>query len=806
MPALQSLDSLSNWFASKNWTPWPFQEEAWRLALEGKSMLISVPTGAGKTYAAYLGPLAAIHEEGQEGLQLLYLTPLRSLARDIEIALKLPVSDLGWNVAIESRTGDTRTSQKIKQKKKSPHVLLTTPESLSILQSDPEHRQFFSKLKYVIVDEWHELCGTKRGALLELSLAHLRSFLPHLCTLVMSATLANLAEAAQAAVGRNVHSTLVQATLDRPVIVESLLPSSIYRFPWAGFLGIQMLPLLLEKLDPAIPTMIFTNTRSQAEKWFQGICDAKPEWKPRIALHHSSIDQVERHRAEDGIKQGNLSFIVCTSSLDLGVDFPSVERVVQIGSCKSIARLIQRAGRASHAPMKPCHITLVPSHAMEVVEILALRKALADKSLESRAPLKMCYDVLFQHLTTLAVGGGFNEEEAYKEVSSTYGFAAMERSRLNEVIDHLHKGGNSLQAYPDYQKLIYDGYLYKIKDRAQAIRHRMSIGTIASDTSVQLQQLRGKKIGQVEEQFVAKLQKGDAFSFGGKIYELVHLADLTATVRLSRKKEVVTPVWLGSKLPLSPSLSAYVLKAIDSFATSGALEYPESPLFNEICEIQNHFSQIPRIDQFLIETVKTRDGWYYFFYPFEGRLVHDALAALVAYRLSKFHAGGFLLSTTDYGFALLSHKKVALDETLVRQILSMEGLDEDLKESSNLKELAKMRFRDIAKIGGLLFQGYPTRRKTYRQIQMSSSILFDVFFKYEPTHLLLKQAFEEVFRESIQFERLKQLLGRLSGSELMIQECSRMTPLALPLFATAMWGKLSPQEIAERLKEMTAKW
>lgn len=803
---MRSLDSIYNWFSSKNWTPWPFQEEAWRLALDRKSGLISVPTGAGKTYAAYLGPLATIHDEGQEGLQLLYLSPLRSLARDIESALKLPVADLGWNVTIESRTGDTRASQKIRQKKKSPHVLLTTPESLSILQSDPEHRRFFSRLKYVIVDEWHELCGTKRGALLELSLAHLRSFLSELCITVLSATLGNLREAAQAVIGRDVPICLIQASLNRPVMIESLLPSSIYRFPWAGFLGIQMLSLLLEKLDPAVPTMIFTNTRSQAEKWFQGICEARPEWKSLTALHHSSIDQAERHRAEDGIKNGSLSFIVCTSSLDLGVDFPSVERVVQIGSCKSIARLIQRAGRASHAPMRPCHITLVPSHALEVVEIVALRKALEEMNVETRTPLKMCFDVLFQHLTTLACGGGFSVEEAFREVSSTYGFAEMEFSQLLDVIDHLHKGGYSLRAYPDYQKLIFDGSLYKIKDRTQALRHRMSIGTISSDTSIQLRQLRGKKIGQVEEQFVAKLQKGDAFSFGGKIYELVQLADLTAIVRLSRKKEVATPVWLGSRLPISPSLSAYVRRSMDAFARGEEPDYPESALFAEICKVQSRFSHIPQMTEFLIEVAKTREGWHYFFYPYEGRLVHDTLAALVAYRLSRYHSGGFLLSATDYGFALFSYKKILLDAELVRQALSFERLQEDLTESSNLKELAKMRFRDIARIGGLLFQGYPSSRKTHRQIQASSSILFDVFLNYEPTHLLLRQAFEEVHRESIQQQRLADLLKRLNVCDVVIKECSRMTPLALPLFAASMWGKLSPEELAERLKEMTTRW
>ena len=796
------LEPIYRWFQSRQWTPWPFQQDAWKKALEGKSGLISVPTGAGKTYAAYLGPLADIHNQQKEGLQILYLTPLRALTRDIEQALLLPIQELGWNISVESRTGDTQSSQKMRQKKKSPHVMLTTPESLSILQSDPEHRSFFSQLQYVIVDEWHELCGTKRGVLLELSLAHLRSFLPHLRTWVLSATLGNLDEVARACLGSYPYE-LIRTDLQRPVIVDSVLPPSLHHMPWAGFLGLQMLPYLISLLDPVISTMIFTNTRSQAEKWYQALCNAKPEWKDKMALHHSSIDKDERHRAENGIKDGSLSFIVCTSSLDLGVDFPNVERVVQIGSCKSIARLIQRAGRASHVPMKPCHIYMVPSHALEVAEIVAVKEALKEHVVESRTPLKMCYDVLFQHLTTLAIGGGFERQAAFSEVRSTHAFTDLDEGTFENVLDHLMYGGKSLTAYPDYQKIVLEENRYIIKDRTIARRHKMNIGTITSDTSVQLKLLRGKTIGHVEEQFVSKLQKGEAFSFGGKVYELVLMANLSAVVRLSKKKEWTAPIWLGSRLPLSPSLASFVR------ATLEKTEPPrnrEEQLLKEICSLQQKFSTLPKSNQCLIECAKTREGWHLFFYPFEGRLVHDALAMLVSYRLSQTYSGNFLMSATDYGFELFSYKKIELDPSLAKKLFSLENLKRDLQASHNIPELAKTRFRDIARIGGLVFQGFPSHRKTDRQIQASSGILFDVFLKYEPSHLLLQQAFEEVSHDYFQIERLETLLRRLSQVEFIIREVDRLTPLALPLFATTMWGKISPEDLAERLHQMEAKW
>lgn len=789
------MEPLEAWFKSKGWVPWPFQKEAWEKALARKNGLISVPTGAGKTYAAYLGPLLDIHSQGEEGLQILYITPLRALARDIEKALRLPIEELGWELQVEARTGDTPASRKAKQKKKQPHILLTTPESLSILQSDPAHQHFFSKLKYVIIDEWHELCGTKRGVLLELSLAHLRSFLPELSTWVLSATLGNLQEAAQAILG-NTPFELVQAELPRPVVIHPLLPKSIHAIPWAGFMGIQLLPELLKILDPNSPTLIFTNTRSQAERWFQAIANERPEWKSKMAMHHGSIDKKARHAAEDGIKNGTLSFIVATSSLDLGVDFPMVEKVVQIGSCKGVARLVQRAGRASHQPMQPCHVYMLPSHALEIAEILAVQDALNDKVIEQRIPLTHCADVLFQHLTTLAVGGGFEPEQTFHTIAQTHAYQGMSRALFQKFLNHLVKGGESLSAYPEYQKIILEDSLYTVKERGIALRHKMNIGTITSDASIQLTHLRGKAIGSVEEQFITKLKPGEAFTFGGKKYELVHLANLTATVRLSRQKEAVAPVWLGSTLPISPSLALYVRGEL-------AEKKHGLPLFDEICHIQEKVSKIPQEGEFLIETCKRREGYHAFFYPFEGKVVHEALATLVAYRLSQLIGINLLISATDYGFELFSYKKIDWDALDLPALFKPDHLLEDLQSSHNVDELAKSRFREIAKIGGLIFPGFPGRKKRERQIQVSSGILFEVFKQYEPQHLLYQQAFQEVYRDYFQTDRLKAIMERIHNSAFLYQPLKQLTPLSVPLYASAMWGKLSPEDLAERIqKEM----
>ncbi|KAF3361653.1 hypothetical protein PHSC3_001776 [Chlamydiales bacterium STE3] len=798
-----SLKPIYEWFKQKKWQPWEFQKKAWEESLAGKSGLICVPTGSGKTYAAYLGPLAAIQKEQKKGLQILYITPLRSLTRNIEKALKLPIEEMGFPITVESRTGDTSSYLKSRQKKKVPQVMLTTPESLSILQSDPEHKTFFSQLRYIIVDEWHELMGTKRGVLLELGLAHLRSFLPQLSVWGLSATLGNLKQAATVLIGNE--ATLIEEKLTRPVILESILPSSVMKMPWSGYSGLALLKNVVVNLDPQKTTLIFTNTRSQAERWYQAVVSAKSEWEPITAIHHGSIDKKQRIKVEEGVKDGSLHIVVCTSSLDLGVDFPLVNQVIQIGSCKSLARLIQRAGRASHQPMQPCHIQIVPSHALEIVEILALQELLQTQAIEKRIPLTNCYDVLFQHLVTLAIGGGFAKEAAFEEAKQTHAFSSLSVSMFEDILEHLVNGG-SLEAYPDFHKLVIEEGVYTVKDRSIALRHRMNIGTIRSDTHVHLELLSGKSVGSIEEHFLASLKPRESFSFGGKVYELVQLNNLSATIRRSRSKEARAPIWLGSKLPFSPSLASAVRDIFQHFSATPLHHKQEEKLFEEICQLQKKISALPKQGECLIEVARTKEGWHYFFYPFEGSLIHEVLATLVAYRLTASFRATVYTATTDYGFELISSKRFTIDEEIVKKAFSLENLMQDLDNSLNINELAKTQFRDIARIGGLIFPGYPTKKKTHRQLQMSSSLLFDIFLKYEPNHLLLKQAFAEVMQEHFQIESLKTTLERLAHSKIVIREMKTLSPLALPLFASALSGQISSESIRERILQMTLDW
>ena len=526
-----STNIFLNWLQKKNWTLLPFQKEAWEQIHAGNSGLISVPTGAGKTYAAYLPALDKLHANPKQGLQILYITPLKALAKDLEEALLKPIIELDLPYRVEKRTGDTPSSQKARQKKSLPHILLTTPESLSLLLSHKEAEKQFNNLQMIIVDEWHELLGSKRGVLLELCLARLKQWKAGVQMWALTATIGNPVVAAQTYLGIDRIPTIITAQMDREVIIESILPENLEKLPWLGYLGIRMLPYVLEKLDPNLPTLLFTNTRSQAERWFQGIIEAKPEWKKITALHHSSIKKKDRTTIEENIKSGVLKFVVCTSALDLGIDFPLVKKVIQIGSPKSVARLIQRAGRSSHRPLTPCHIALVPTHALQLIEMKAYKMAIKQHIIESRIPLSKCFDVLLQHIVTCAISGGMKKKAFYEEIKTTSCFADLTYEEYEQCIHFLTTGGNAFTAYSEYKKLVMRGEFLTVEDPQIIKRHRMNIGTITSDSYALIKLMKGKSLGIIEESFLSQLNPGDNFLFGGKRLKLVQYRDLTAYVR-----------------------------------------------------------------------------------------------------------------------------------------------------------------------------------------------------------------------------------------------------------------------------------
>jgi ATP-dependent Lhr-like helicase len=796
---------LRSWFLVRGWKPYAFQEDAWAAYARGESGLIHVPTGAGKTYAAYIGPLADVAEGGRKGLQILYVTPLRAVSRDIELALNAPLSVLDEDIQVESRTGDTSSSVRQRQRERLPEVLITTPESLSLLLAGERASELFSGLRSIIVDEWHELLSTKRGTQLELALARLRRFAPTVRTWALSATLANLDAAARAVAGTRATPTLLSADVERPIEVSTLLPDSVDSFPWAGHLGFSMLEKAAAWLDPERSTLLFTNTRSQAERWFEGLRFARPEWENVLALHHGSIDREERERVEAGLKDGSVRIVVCTSSLDLGVDFGPVERVVQVGSPKGIGRSLQRAGRSGHRPGETCHLLFVPTHALELIEMAAAREALQRGEVEARLPLHKPLDVLAQHLVTCAMGGGFTREDLRAEVREATSYKDLTDEEFEWTLALVREGGPTLRAYPEFRRVVEHEGRFAVADARIARMHKLNIGTITSDATVQLRYWSGGRIGSIEESYISRMRPGDTFLFAGKRLEFCRFKDMTAYVKPAKAKTTQTPRWRGSRLALSGSLAAAVRRTLHS-ARMGDVSAEELAAAWPVLEAQSRLSRIPAAGTCLAETCETREGHHLFLYPFEGRLVHEGLAALLALRFTRLRKATFSLSVNDYGIEFLTQDFFPFEEVLRPALFTRERLVEDILESANLTELARRQFRDIARVAGLILPGLPGARKSTRQVQASSSLLYDVFLKYDPGNLLLVQARREVLEQHFEQNRLAATLERLEHSPLELIPVRRPTPLAFPLVVERISASLSNESLLERVERIKERW
>lgn len=764
-----------------------------------------MPTGAGKTYAAFGGPLAELAGDGVSrddgsSARVLYVTPLRAVSRDIEKALRAPIEELALDVRVGARTGDTEARERARQRKRLPEILVTTPESLSLLLAQRDARELFRGLRCVIVDEWHELMASKRGVQVELALARLRRFAPSLRTWALSATLAKPEAAARMIVGTGVEPIVIRAAVDRPIVVDSLVPSRIERFPWSGHLGLTMLDPLLAWLDPNVSTLLFTNTRSQAERWYAEILRAKPEWAERLSLHHGSIDRDVREAIEAKVKDGSITLVICTSSLDLGVDFSPVERVVQLGSPKGIARLIQRAGRSGHRPGATCRVLCVPTHAMELAEIAAARQAVARGEIEERPTLQNPLDCLVQHLVTCAIGGGFDADELYEEVRTATTFATLSRQDFDWCLDLVVRGGDSLRAYPQFHRVaIVDGRYVSAGRRIEQV-HRLNVGTIAADATVTLRMSgRGGTLGSIEEEFVARLRPGDTFLFAGRTLEFVSLHDLVAFVRPAPKRTTFTPRWNGSRFPLSTALANALRRVLDD-ARRGGFDEPEMRAAAPILAMQASISRVPGFDEILVETAESDEGHHIFVYPFEGRLVHEGLAALLALRLGRIRRATFSLAMNDYGIELLTASDYPFVRHFDSALFSTDRLIDDLLESVNIGELGMRQFREVARVAGLIVQKMPGAERTNRQLQASASLLWSVLAEFDPKNLLLSQARREVMDRQFEESRLVRALRRLEAGPLAIVRCPTPGPLALPLVADRIGGSsLSTETLFERL-------
>ena len=841
----QALDA---WLAARGWKPFKFQREVWKAIAGGRSGLLHATTGAGKTYAVWLGALMtfrsfaqvpraqpAIKSIAKPGkmtaapLTVLWITPMRALAADTLRALQQPIEVLNptddavtaprfvaWSAG--ARSGDTAAAERSAQNRRLPTVLVTTPESVSLLLARADAKDMLGSVKMVVVDEWHELLGNKRGVQVQLALARLRRWNPALCIWGMSATLGNLPEAMRTLLGHD-EGVLVQGRVQKKLLIDSLLPGRAERFPWAGHLGLTMLPQVIEEVEKSNTTLVFTNTRSQAEIWYQAMLEARPDWAGLIALHHGSLDRAVREWVELALKSGELKAVVCTSSLDLGVDFLPVERVLQIGSPKGVARLLQRAGRSGHAPGRPSRITLVPTHSIEMVEGAAARAAIVAGHIEARSSPEQPLDVLVQHLVTIGLGGGFMPDALHDEVCSTAAYAKLSRESWDWCLSFVAQGGPSLAVYPDYRRAVPDEQgVWRVPDARLARRHRMNIGTIVSDASMAVQYVGGARIGTVEESFAARLKPGDCFLFGGRLLELVRIHEMTAWVRRATGKRPAVPRWNGGRMPLSTTLADAVVQQL-ALASEGRYETPELQCVRPLLEIQKRWSALPTPCTLLAEVLKTREGWHLFLYPFAGRPVHLGLANLIAWRVAQHQPRTFSIAVNDYGFELLSATEVDWP-TLLPGVLksghdakaqdAMAHDDErtallhEVLASLNATELAQRRFREIARVSGLIFQGYPGEKRSNKQLQASSSLFYDVFRKYDPANRLLLQAEQELLAQELEIGRLRDTLARMNAQQLVVQSLARPTPFAFPLMVERFREQLSNENVADRIARMVA--
>lgn len=819
MPELDTpTQIIQEWFNAREWKSFPFQEECWTAYAAGKSGILNAPTGSGKTYALWLACLMEYMQANpnykqpkakQNGLQVLWITPLRALTKDIARAMEESCEELEIPWQIQTRTGDTSSKDRERQKKQMPECLITTPESLHILLAQKQYKRLFRNLKAVIVDEWHELLSSKRGVQIELGLSRLRAIIPTLKVWGISATIGNIAQAAKVLVPTG-DTTFVQANIRKKISVSSILPDYVEKFPWAGHLGLNLINKVLPIIEKSQTTLLFTNTRAQTETWYQRILEKAPELAGAMAMHHGSLDRKVRDWVEDALHQGILKVVVCTSSLDLGVDFRPVETVIQVGSPKGVARFLQRAGRSGHRPDALSQIYFLPTHALELLEGAALRQATEEVSeqgnishIESRLPVRRSFDVLVQYLLTLAVSDGFDQQSLYQEIKNTYCYQDLSAEEWEWCLEYITTGGNSLGAYDEYNKVVRDGDFFKVVSRKVATRHRLSMGTIVSEPIIKIRYKRGAYIGSVEEYFISRLKEGDIFHFAGRNLEFVELKAMTAYVKDTKKKSNQIPRWMGGRLPLSSQLSELIRKKLEE---ADQTDDPEIIKIQPIIKLQRKWSCIPKKDEFLIETTKSQHGYHAFFYPFQGRLVHEVMAALCAYRIGQLEPITFTMAMNDYGFELLSDVPIPLEHALSLDLFTTKDLDFDLEQSLNETEMAKRKFRDIATISGLIFQGYPGKPKRSSHLQVSSSLLFGVFEEYDPENLLIRQSFEEVLAIQLEHPRLVEALETIQGQKIVIKKTPHPTPFAFPILVDGLRDKLSSESIEDRVAKMVVEF
>lgn len=805
MPNEERKLSPEEWFHKLKWKPADFQKESWKAIANGREGIVNAPTGSGKTYAVLLQAIYELAAQGKtNGLKMIWISPIKALAKEIEQSTRPAVEGMNIEFSVNSRTGDSTAAQRAKIKKNPPNLLITTPESLHLMLATKGYPQFFRNLAFVVCDEWHELVGSKRAVLMELALSRLRTICPNMRSWGISATIGNMPTAMDILLGPDHNGLLIRSGIKKEIAVHSIFPDTLDELPWAGHLGARLLRKVLPKILSGKSTLIFTNTRSQTEIWYQKILEAAPELAGQMAMHHGSMSREIRDWVEEALHEGSLRAVVCTSSLDLGVDFRPVEQVIQIGSPKGAARFLQRAGRSGHSPGQISKIYFLPTHSLELIEAAALRVAAREEVVEDRQPFVRSFDVGLQFMVTLAVSEGFKADQLFEEFKRTYSFNSLSDDEWDWMLNFICYGGKSLNAYDEFHKVIFRDGLFKVESRAVARRHRMSIGVIVSDASLSVRYKNGKYLGSIEEWFISRLKPGDVFIMAGKTLEFVRIKEMTAIVKPSKAKKGIVPSWGGGRMPLSAQLAGLLRKQLHSAYGRGMEKEIEFliPLFDR----QSEESIVPTENEFLLEYLHTSEGYHLLVYPFEGRFVHEGMAALLAYRLSLIKPISFSIAMNDYGFELLSDQPIPVDAIEDNNLFTTDYLEEDILASINASEMGRRKFRDIASISGLVFKGFPGKQQKEKHLQSSAQLFYNVFSDYENDNLLLLQAHEEVMQFQLEQGRMRMALARLANQQMRIMYPSKPGPFAFPIMVDRLREKLSSEKLRDRIRRMELEW
>lgn len=758
---------FTQWFASKGWTVHPHQQDMLDRA-DAPALLLIAPTGGGKTLSGFLPTLVDLADGDHEGMHTLYISPLKALAADIKRNLTTPVTEMGLPIRIEDRTGDTSQTRKRRQRADPPHILLTTPESLALLTSYEDAPRMFKGLKRVVIDEIHALAESKRGDQLMLALARLQTLCPDLKRVGLSATVEDPAAIAHFMARHPDPCPILLADPGPPPDIQMLRTAEAP--PWAGGGAAYAIPAVLDQIRQHNTTLIFHNTRAQAEIFFHNLWLANDESLP-IGIHHGSLDRTQRERVEAAMVRGDLRAIVCTGSLDLGIDWGDVDLVIQIGAPKNVKRLVQRIGRANHRYNAPSKALLVPANRFEVVECVAALEAVLDG--EPRGPGPR--DVLCQHILITACAGPFDADALFTEVTSAGAYATLTRAEFDACLDFCATGGYALRAYDKWQRLVLRDGLWSLRDPRSSQRIRMNIGTIQDTDTLKVRMKRnrgGKPLGEIEEGFAASLTAGDTFLIGGQIVKYEGLREMTVEVSRDSAKKPRIASFMGTKFATSTQLSARVQRM---FTQDSWPELPDHTA--EWLALQREISQLPQPGRLLIESFPHDGHAQTVFYGFAGRNGQQTLGLLLTKRMEDLglHPLGFV--ATDYATLIWGLDPVTDPAPLLDPMALQDGLDTWLAGNAMMKRT----FRASATIAGLIERNTPQARKSGRQATFSSDILYDTLSKYDPDHLMLDITRQEALRGLVDFGRIQEMLARIDG-RIDHRVLSKVSPLAAPLF------------------------